>query len=484
MPRYLLLAYLLLCTVGGAVFGSPFSINGTLPRRAVATAPWASLPDGNVPDSPMLRTLTGVAGALTARDLRDLDRAVARQTRVPPDAAIAEPLWTIHLSGPDDVIEVRIGRVDEGWLLAEGAEGRARLEERVVARLSSDWAPLRPDPSVVAAATVSVRAGDPDDAESTPRGVLTPRPVASGIRLDAVTLATRFARGGPVPFRDPLTRSIDRESFTLSVPGDAPGNRPMGLLVWINPTESGEPPSELNEAADALSLAIITPEHAGNDRPVVDRLQVALDAVQTASGSVWIDPDRVYIAGMSGGGRLSSMLWAGAPDVFTGAVGVVGLNSHHQVPTGKGTVWPASHRLPAGDLSRALRPHPIAAISGPRDFNFTECRLRINQLRREGFAARLFDVPRLGHVMPDAAIMTDALTWIDRPVHEARAEAAARAQRVLDRIDPDVLENPEAMLNERDRRALERVTLLAPWTDPAWRAATRLGYAVSAPGAP
>ena len=480
----------ILLLVAGPLGAAPprttlFSVGDLPATRGVVTAHWATPPSGEVPSSDMLRTLTGVGVELGPRQIRDLERALSDRTRVPPDVRVVESLWTVHLWNGSAKARVEIGRVEEGWILASRDEREARLEQVPFEHLSQQWGNPRPDPTTLG---IARRSAAPDHAIDDPAEreptLLRPQPRASPVRLDAPELSKRFARGGVSPFEAPLTRDIDGESFNLYIPPDAKPNRPLGLLVWINPTESPEPPSVVTEAAGALGLAVIPPAHAGNDRPVVDRLQLALDAVQTATNSVWIDADRVYIAGMSGGGRLASMLWAGAPDVFTGALGIVGLNSHHQIPTGKGTVWPPSHRLPAGDLARRLRPHPIAAITGPRDFNFVESRQRITQLKREGFEARLFDLPRLAHEMPDAGTIRDALIWIDRPVQQQRSEAGARADTILDRIPPEVLENPESPLSEQHRRALVRVTELAPWTEPAWFAAERLGYTAIPPGAP
>ena len=171
------------------------------------------------------------------------------------------------------------------------------------------------------------------------------------------------------------------------------------------------------------------------------------------------------------------MLWAGAPDVFTGALCVVGINSHHRIPVGNGTSWPATHQVPLGDALRTLRLHPIAAISGEHDFNLTESNGRVARLRRENFHARLFDLPGLGHQLPGAQDLATALDWIDRAALDRRSESAEAAQALLDRVSEESKAGPPSELSELERRSLERVTLIAPWTAPAWEAAAILGYA-------
>lgn len=477
-----------------------FTIGGSPAQRAIVTAAWTDPPKADAPTSPMLREIAGIAAVLNARDIRDLNRALEPQTRVDRDLPSSQNAWTVYLAPRTNVTystshAVTIRRAPEGWPFVESNGKQTRLATAAFDRISTDWITTRPDPRNLwrsFADTAIDNNSEPAASQPTP---VPSRP--SPIRLDTTTLSERFARDGPTPFAGVLTRSIDNESFALTLPqrpesrnpdsdlenepetGPAPepiASRPLGLLVWINPTPSAAAPREVLEAAAHHGLAVIVPAHAGNDRPVIDRLQIALDAVASARSVLWIDRERVYIAGMSGGGRLASMLWAGAPDVFTGAIGVVGINSHHAVPIGNGKVWPASHRIPGPPLAADLRRHPIAAISGTRDFNYTESKARIESLKRDGYHARLFDVPNLGHTMPDAETLTQALAWIDKAVTDSREQAAEEGQRLLDQISPDRLEQLPADMNPREHRLLERVTIIAPWTDPAWQAATLLGY--------
>jgi hypothetical protein len=486
-----LFAFLLLLALGSTLARADgdglFRVQGRRPESAVVTAHWAAPPAADIPESDMLRAILGIVSTLSARDLRDLERSVAEQTRVGPDLIAADKLWTIHLRGVGGpgakTRSIEIGRVEYGWLLAESEGFRVRLESSIVDRIARDWPTPRPDP----AQTRALVEADPADSTppSEPEAIeLRPRPVASPIRLDAGTLSERFARGRPSPFNGPLRRTVDAESFRLRLPVSFDLDRPIPLIVWINASEDDAIPEELAAVADGAGYAIIAPSAAGNDRPVVDRMQVVLDAVPTALRVIWVDPERVVVAGLSGGGRLASMLWSATPDVFTGAMPIAGLNSWHDIPTGQGTVWAGTHQPPVGSLGQTLRAHPLAAISGPRDFNFIEARARVEQLRRDNFTARLFDIPGLGHTMPPPAALRDALAWIDHPVTSRREQQAEAAGRLLDSIPAEVLENPAAELTERQRRTLERVTEVAPWTEPAWTAAARLGFTPSAPGAP
>lgn len=447
-----------------------FLIQGEHATSAVVTAPWVKdLPtDSPIPSSEMIRAIAGIAAVLEPRQIRALEDAVAASTRLREDIGIIQPLWAIHLSSRTGQSTVQIGRVQHGWLIAESDAGSARIETDAFDRLSEQWIPPRPrpiDPQVLK-----------NGADEAGLARVSAPPAASPIRLDGSTLNERFARGRQANFSAPLTRTITEETFSLWIPEGTAPDRPHGLVVWINPMPESEPPPGLAAAVAKFGMALVIPANAGNNRPIVDRLQIALDAVQSASRTIWIDQQRIFIAGLSGGGRAASMLWAGAPDVFAGALCIAGINSHHQIPTGEGNAWPASHERPGGKLGQLLSGHPIAAMSGIRDFNFEESRERIRALKREGYEARLFDIANMGHEMPPEESLLRALQWVDQPIANSRAESAVLAERLLQRLPPDVFSNQTDALSVLERRALERITQVAPWTEPAWAATRRLGF--------
>jgi hypothetical protein len=147
--------FIIVLLLQGLAFAEPdrvFSVNGVPARRAVVTAPWVPAPPAEIPGSMMRRTLRGIAGELSIRELRDLERAVAQQTRVPLDTRIAEPLWAVHLENSTGNATISIGRVEDGWLLVETATNRVRLEQTVFERVAAGWTAVRPDPALALSA--------------------------------------------------------------------------------------------------------------------------------------------------------------------------------------------------------------------------------------------------------------------------------------------------------------------------------------------
>jgi hypothetical protein len=118
---------------------------------------------------------------------------------------------------------------------------------------------------------------------------------------------------------------LAQETFEVYVPegyepaGDAAPS--YGLLVWVSPTSFGgvERP-DLQAALDAERLLWVGANGAGNPRFTWNRVGLALDAAHAMAALYDLDPERIYAAGYSGGGRIASALGMLFPEVFRGAV--------------------------------------------------------------------------------------------------------------------------------------------------------------------
>jgi hypothetical protein len=289
--------------------------------------------------------------------------------------------------------------------------------------------------------------------------------------LDLTTVGERFLAGGTSELR--TERDLTQEKFMVRLPAGYDPARPAGLLVWVSPVEEGTPPATFYPALDDLGIVAIGAMRSGNGRPVVDRYQLALDGVATAMRRFHIDPRRVYITGISGGGRVSSMMAACFSDIFTGSAPIVGLSCYERVPTGVGAYWPAGYRRPRGRMYSLFKEHPMAAITGDKDFNRQEITTAAELMARDGVNVRLFDYPGMAHEAPTAERFGEVMRWVDGPYQETvkgEAEAAAKAMEVYrERAGPG------EELDEAGRRLLMRAIDAGPWTGPAWEAVGILG---------
>ena len=112
--------------------------------------------------------------------------------------------------------------------------------------------------------------------------------------------------------------TLAEESFEVYVPAAYTGDKPYGLLVFVNPHPSGRLPRQYQAAIDKHRLIFVSPNKVGNDRVFRNRMGLAIDAATNLKARYKVDPERVYVAGISGGGRISSMLGMCYPDVFRG----------------------------------------------------------------------------------------------------------------------------------------------------------------------
>lgn len=436
-------------------FGSddPFRINGKPPTGGIVTTT-SELPSADLIESSMLRELSGVLGELSARDFLLLRRSLGGPIE---DAELAEPYAVVHMtrSGADPAA-IGFFALDEQRVAVRSlADPDAPIFELAI---SDTHGPITPRDAPAPPTAISN--------ESERRSELAKPYLPSPITLDRATRRARFRANYP-----DLTRSLESETMQLRLPNGFDATTPTGILIWISPTDDGRPPRIFESVCDELGLICIGIDSNGNNRPLSDRLQLHLDSIETLASRYRIDRERVYLTGMSGGGRCAGILQCAFPDVFAGAVPIVGLDSYHNAPTGeRNKRWPARIGKPSPRYFKLLRERRIAAITGSVDFNEPEMRIRRDLMSKDGLQIRLDVIEGMGHTMPTSEQFADALRWVDEPRRDAIAQSRVRAQESLDAL---ALSDPD---DPKTREALIEITTIAPWSDPAWEAAVMLGF--------
>lgn len=301
----------------------------------------------------------------------------------------------------------------------------------------------------------------------TPLEMTIPTPhTESDLVLDTRTVRSRIKNNFPS-----LTREVGGETFHVRLPARFDPDTPAGVLVCISPTPSGRIHPSFAQACDQLGLIAIGVDNNGNNRPITDRLQNHLDSIETLAGHARIDRDRIYLTGMSGGGRCSSILLLSFPERFAGAVPIVGLDTYHNAPTGKPNQhWPRALGKPAGTYLRLLRDRRIRSITGTADFNEPEMVIRTELMQRDGLDATIDVIEGMAHTYPTGEQFRDALLWVDEPQRAAMEKALSDARATLERTEGADTDAPAV------RRQLIQIMQLLPHSDEAWQAAARLGY--------
>lgn len=428
----------------------------------------------------MLDRARGRLGVLSAEAVGLLRRSVDLAAPVPGEGgkgAAAEVVVTIRVRVKGATTLIEAARSGAGYVAtplagtkAKRAVLKAEVFDRALAGLMPYWGPMpgpmADEPEDGAGAGGAVGGGGGDGGGGGGAATVELRgPLAHGrFGLDEKTLER--VQGGRAMY-PPTSRVLSEERLWVRLPTGYEPRWLAGVLVWIDPMMEGKPPAALHAAADEFGLIIMSPAKAGNQRAVVDRLQLALDAAATASRRWLIDPERVYVAGLSGGGKMSSILLAAFPEVFTGAMPIVGLSWYLRLPTGEpGKFWAPEFAKPEGARWKKFATRRLGVVTGPGDFNYEPIRAGVALFEKDKLSVRLFDVPGLGHEMPGPEALREAVAWIDEPGRAARFKAEERATAAADALPSE----PEPR-----RQALRALVLAHPWTRAAWAALDELG---------
>ncbi len=211
------------------------------------------------------------------------------------------------------------------------------------------------------------------------------------------------------------------ERYDLFVPPLPAGGR-YGLLVFVSPADRFALPPGWAAVLSREGLVLVSARGSGNDQDMLERrVPLALNGYGYAIRHLPVDPDRVYIAGFSGGGRTAQLVGVAYPDVFRGILGFSGSD-----PFGETAVAP-----PPRDLMRLLQARTrVVQSTGTAD----EVNIAIDGRTRRSMALLCMgnvahvDEPRLGHGLPPGRGLSRALALLQRPPRgDAGAEACEAA---------------------------------------------------------
>jgi poly(3-hydroxybutyrate) depolymerase len=164
------------------------------------------------------------------------------------------------------------------------------------------------------------------------------------------------------------------------------------------------------------------------------RACLALDAAAAIKQRYAIDTSRLYVAGFSGGGRMSSMLGMLYPEVFAGGIYMDGVNYYKDIPVpGKPkTFWKRSFAI--GDrkslvVARSQGRH--ALMTSEKDMNRDQTHATWKTMQTDGFAyVHYIEVPKIGHTPAGQQWVDQAIEFLDqRPSLPATRPATAPVAR-------------------------------------------------------
>jgi predicted esterase len=204
-----------------------------------------------------------------------------------------------------------------------------------------------------------------------------------------------------------------QQSYELFVP---PGYKPdhaYPLILHIDPGGRSNGWRVWRTVCQRRGVFFAGPHNVGNEggveRPV--RRRIVLDVLDDVRHRYFIDPDRTYITGISGGGNTAARIAYALPELFGGLAAIVG-------------TWGMrpEHWL----RQRAAERLSIAVLTGERDFNRNELELEYFPFIEEHTVRSMLRVyPGIGHQPPKPAQLEEVFQWLEAGL-PARRQSAQR----------------------------------------------------------
>ncbi len=210
---------------------------------------------------------------------------------------------------------------------------------------------------------------------------------------------------------------VTKEKWKLVVPKTYAHAAKWGLFVYINADDSANIPGGYEAILEKHKLIGVSAYKSGNERNVFDRFRLAIDANFNLSKRFNIDGSRVYVSGISGGGRVAIMLAVSYADLFSGGIPFCGANFYTDIPSEPGKAWPRSYIPVEPALKIAKSTGRFVLVTGEKDFNLKNTRA-VYELgfKKEGFKhAMVLEVPGMGHTSPPAESLDKGLDFLDKP---------------------------------------------------------------------
>ena len=177
---------------------------------------------------------------------------------------------------------------------------------------------------------------------------------------------------------------LKKEPFDTFVPKSPSDDGTYGLMIVMPLPGHGFPPAKWVDVLEKHHMIWLGDSAAGDGRPVLQRIGLALDAVQNAQKAWKIDPKRIYVC-VGSGATLASGIALYYPDVFQGQLATAVFAWFTKISdTRARTIWNTDK------LARPL----------PEQLNLAKTRSRFF------FAGRNDDTPK-GSVDPNKLIVND-----------------------------------------------------------------------------
>jgi predicted esterase len=231
----------------------------------------------------------------------------------------------------------------------------------------------------------------------------------TGSYTERTTLVSLVGEAGAQSLAGVLDPNHEFE-FDVYVPENYGPSSPAGLLVYVSPIDSGEIPGTWKQGFDRRNLIWVSVNRSGNTISRERRVAEAKVSVAFILQNYGIDPQRIYISGMSGGGQISSIVASLYPSLFRGGIFLCGVN-----PWSEGDADPWLENPP--ENFDAIKENRYVFLSGTEDFKLAATERVYRIYKKAGVeSSKLIVIENMGHELPDARNFDRALGFLDTSV--------------------------------------------------------------------
>ncbi len=235
--------------------------------------------------------------------------------------------------------------------------------------------------------------------------------VSAPTRLDWTFVASNRSLADPPA--DMLGKDFDskKQTYELFVPARKDAKKPAPAILFISANDEPAGWKAFETLCKDKGFVFIGVRGAGNNVPPPKRVRIVLDCLDDVRRQIPLDPDRTYVSGISGGGRIACAVAFALPEHFGG---IIPLCAGGDLREEQWLRFRVADRLSA------------ALITGETDFNRGEVERWKGPMWKElGIRTKVWTQPKMGHTIPPAATLTEAVAWLD----EAADNRAALAKK-------------------------------------------------------
>jgi len=188
-------------------------------------------------------------------------------------------------------------------------------------------------------------------------------------------------------------------TWSIVVPKNYDPEIPAGVLVYIDPNNSGGVARGWASVLNEKNLIWISANNSGNNVDPRKRIAYALLAPTFVARKYNVDSDRVYLTGLSGGGRVASIVAPSYPTLFKGAIFICGTKP-----------------LPpqVAESPGPLQSNRFVFVTGEYDFNRGETKsVHASYVRAGLHNSRYLEFRGMGHQNPDGDGIAQAIEFLD-----------------------------------------------------------------------